>query len=275
MDASEFLDAALNRGCGAVLFSATLSPMPYYQAVLGGTENSLAYQLPSPFPPKHQAILVTDYIATTYRQRQQRLDDIVASLANLVTAKKGNYLCFCPSYGYLKLVQSAFEAAHPDIKTVQQTGQMQENDRQAFLAQFKAAPETTLLGFCVRGGIFSEGIDLQGDRLIGVAIVSVGLPGLNPETNLIRDYFDHQNGHGFEYAYQLPGMNNVLQAAGRLIRGTHDTGIILLLDKRFGEARYTHLFPEHWQYYRQVHNADELGATINNFWRQTEVPHEN
>ncbi|MFC6163563.1 helicase C-terminal domain-containing protein [Lactiplantibacillus dongliensis] len=276
LDPSDFLDQSLSRGAGAVLFSATLSPMTYYQNVLGGTDNSLAYQLPSPFPPKHQAILVTQYVQTTYHERARSEGAIIDSLTALVTAKPGNYLVFLPSYGYLTQIKAAFELANPDIQTTAQANAMDGAARQAFLDQFQADTTQTLVGFCVLGGIFSEGIDLRGDRLIGVAIVSVGLPGLNAETNLIRDYYDHANGQGFAYAYQLPGMNNVLQAAGRLIRSSHDVGIVLLLDQRFASRRYTSLFPAHWQYYQTIRSVPQLSATIANFWHQMEDPqHEN
>ncbi|VDG22971.1 ATP-dependent DNA helicase [Lactiplantibacillus mudanjiangensis] len=275
LDPSDFLNRSLSLGAGAVLFSATLSPMSYYQNVLGSADNSLAYQLPSPFPPKHQAILVTQYIQTTYHERPHSEAAIIASLHALVTAKTGNYLLFFPSYGYLTQIKAAFELAYPDIATTAQENAMDATARQAFLDQFQAEPDQTLVGFCVLGGIFSEGIDLRGDRLIGVAIVSVGLPGINPETDLIRDYYNHENGQGFAYAYQLPGMNNVLQAAGRLIRSTKDVGIVLLLDQRFASRRYTALFPEHWQYYQTIRSVPQLTATIDNFWHQVEENHEN
>jgi len=275
LDPSDFLHRSLQLGSGAILFSATLSPMAYYQRVLGGQANSIAYQLPSPFPPKHQAILVTQYVQTTYREREHNIERIVASIHAMLTAKTGNYLVFFPSYGYLTQVATAFKATYPDIATTMQAPTMDAAARQTFLDQFRDAPEQTLLGFCVLGGIFSEGIDLRGERLIGVAIVSVGLPGINAETNLIRDYYDHQNGQGFAYAYQLPGMNNVLQAAGRLIRSMTDTGIILLLDQRFASRRYTELFPPHWQYFQTIDSLPQLKATIGNFWQQTEDSHEN
>jgi len=144
---------------------------------------------------------------------------------------------------------------------------MDNQARQEFLAQFTENPQETMVAFCVLGGIFSEGIDLRGNRLIGVAVVSVGLPGLSAENNLIRDYYDKENGHGFEYAYQMPGFNNVLQAAGRLIRSSHDAGIILLLDQRFGSGRYTQLFPQHWRNYRRISSLPQLTTAVHNFWR--------
>lgn len=267
LDPSHFIDQSLNLGLGAVLFSATLSPMDYYRSVLGGVDNSLAYQLPSPFPVQNQEILITQYIQTTYRQREFSQDSIVQSLNTLITGKIGNYLCFFPSYSYLKQIKEVFEKAHPEVKVIAQEGEMDNKARQEFLAQFTENPQETMVAFCVLGGIFSEGIDLRGNRLIGVAVVSVGLPGLSAENNLIRDYYDKENGHGFEYAYQMPGFNNVLQAAGRLIRSSHDAGIILLLDQRFGSGRYTQLFPQHWRNYRRISSLPQLTTAVHNFWR--------
>lgn len=267
LDPSHFLDKSLDLGLGAVFFSATLSPMDYYQSVLGGKENSLAYQLPSPFPAQNQAIMVTRYIQTTYRQRPFSQDDIVESLHALISGKKGNYLCFFPSYGYLKQIEELFEKKYPEILTVTQTSAMNNLARDEFLNKFHDNPDHTLLGFCVLGGIFSEGIDLRGNKLIGVAVVSVGLPGLSAENNLIRDYYDQENGRGFEYAYQMPGMNNVLQAAGRLIRSSHDKGIILLLDQRFASFRYTQLFPNHWQNRQNLNSLEQLQQAVDKFWK--------
>ena len=267
LDPSHFLDKSLDLGLGAVFFSATLSPMDYYQSVLGGKENSLAYQLPSPFPAQNQAIMVTRYIQTTYRQRPFSQDDIVESLHTLISGKKGNYLCFFPSYGYLKQIEELFEKKYPEILTVTQTSAMNNLACDEFLNKFHDDPDHTLLGFCVLGGIFSEGIDLRGNKLIGVAVVSVGLPGLSAENNLIRDYYDQENGRGFEYAYQMPGMNNVLQAAGRLIRSSNDKGIILLLDQRFASFRYTQLFPNHWQNRQNLNSLEQLQQAVDKFWK--------
>ena len=271
LDPSAFLADSLALGHGAVLFSATLSPMDYYQNVLGGDQDSLAYQLDSPFEPAHQEILVTTYIQTTYKQRNANLANILLAIKNLIDGKTGNYLIFLPSYSYLLDVSQAFHLAYPHVKTVCQESQMAEANRTAFLASFTANPSETLVGFALLGGIFSEGIDLKADRLIGVGIVSVGLPGLNPETNLLRDYFAERSHRGFAYAYQLPGLNNVFQAAGRLIRGSKDVGIILLMEQRFASPRYTNLYPRHWQHFRRIYRPEQLSPAIENFWHQ-EVP---
>ncbi|WP_125981236.1 ATP-dependent DNA helicase [Loigolactobacillus iwatensis] len=270
LDPSTFLDQSLKKGAGAVLFSATLSPVNYYREVLGNDETSLAFQLPSPFSATKQAIMIAQYVQTTYQKRAANLTKIVMSLGELVQAKQGNYLFFFPSYSYLETVYAAFQTAYPDIKLTKQVSAMTDLERQGFLAQFKELPTQSLVGFCVLGGIFAEGIDLKGSRLIGVAIVSVGLPGLSTERNLVRDYFDHKNGAGFQYAYQLPGMNHVLQAAGRLIRGSQDAGPVLLLDQRFGSSRYTKLFPSHWQRYQRVRTLEQLSKSLHDFWQNNQ-----
>ena len=173
-----------------------------------------------------------------------------------------------PSYRYLDSVSSAFHTKYPDIKINIQNPQMTEPSRQAFVDQFKDNPAESLVGFAILGGIFSEGIDLKANRLIGVGIVSVGLPGISDENDLLKDYFDQQDQNGFAFAYQLPGLNNVFQAAGRLIRGSHDAGIILLMDQRFGASRYTHLFPSHWQNYQRVFQPQQLEQEITTFWKK-------
>ncbi|MGV0168181.1 ATP-dependent DNA helicase [Furfurilactobacillus sp. WILCCON 0119] len=268
LDPSSFLNRSLHLGRGAVLFSATVSPLAYYQRVLGVDQDGLTYQLPSPFVPEHQEILVTDYLQTTYRERTANQAALLASIEALIDGQTGNYLIFFPSYGYLETVATAFEQAHPTMTIIRQTVGMTGDDRDAFLAEFQAAPAKSLVGFAVLGGIFSEGIDLPADRLIGVGIVSVGLPGLNSETDLIKDYFNGNNGRGFEFAYQLPGFNNVLQAAGRLIRSRHDRGIVVLMDQRFAQPRYRQIFPQHWQHWQQVGSVQQLTAQIATFWQR-------
>ena len=136
------------------------------------------------------------------------------------------------------------------------------------MARFKENPQETLLGFCVLGGIFSEGIDLKGSRLIGTAVVGVGLPQMNHEQELIKEYFQETRKQGFEYAYQLPGMNKVLQAAGRVIRDATDYGVVLLLDQRFNTPRYRKLFPAHWQHARIAYNPQQLQTELQTFWQQ-------
>ena len=265
LDPSPYLNESLKKGRGAILFSATLSPVEYYKDTLG-SKKALSMRLDSPFNRQKQNLLIANYIDTKYQVRQQNLPQIVASVAELTSGKKGKYLIFCPSYQFLNQISAAFSELFPEYKVLNQTTAMTIDDRQSFLNNFKEPQTKTLVGFAVLGGIFSEGIDLPNDQLIGVGIVGVGLPGLSFERNLLRDYFDNKNGRGFEYAYQLPGMNHVLQAAGRLIRTKKDCGNVVLLDKRFTSRRYQRLFPKHWQHYQIVRSTNELKNKINHFW---------
>lgn len=267
LDASSYLQESLHKGDATILFSATLSPLNYYQETLTANDSDdLVFRMPSPFPLNNQRLLITNYIQTTYAQRDANLPKIITALQEMIAAKTGNYLVFLPSYSYLTEVANEFQLKNPTINVIQQDTYHDAQSRQEFLDQFAATNSETLVGFAVLGGSFAEGIDLKGDRLIGVAIISVGLPGLSLENNLIKDYYQAKNHQGFAYAYQLPGFNNVMQAGGRLIRDATDQGIILLIDQRFATARYQRLFPPHWQNQHQVRNADELAQQLKLFW---------
>lgn len=271
IDPSAFLEETLNKGKSSLLFSASLSPIDYYQNSLGGGEKPLAYRVGSPFPPENQGILVANYIQTTYQKREESLPQLVDAIQTMVTSKIGNYLVFFSSYQYLDQALDEFKDKNPTIRTIVQNTKMSEEEREAFLQEFIEHPKETLVGFCVLGGIFSEGIDLRGTRLIGTAIVGVGLPQMNPEQEMIKEYFSLKNQQGFEYAYQLPGMNKVLQAAGRVIRDAQDRGIVLLIDSRFTTARYRKLFPEHWQHAKVCYQPQHLKIAIADFWQKKTV----
>ncbi|MHC5267851.1 ATP-dependent DNA helicase [Enterococcus sp. LJL98] len=268
IDPSSFLEDTLNKGESCLLFSASLNPMSFYQKTLGGGNTALTYRVQSPFPIENQGVFVVNYIQTTFRKRQESLMELVETLFMMVSGKTGNYFVFFSSYHYLDQVLSAFKEKYPLIETLVQETKMDESERERFLAQFVEHPEKTLVGFCVLGGIFSEGIDLKGDRLIGTAIVGVGLPQINHEQELIKAYFSKKNNQGFEYAYQLPGMNKVLQAAGRVIRDMDDQGIVLLIDSRFTHSRYRQLFPAHWQHAKICLHKEQVQTQISDFWHQ-------
>jgi DNA excision repair protein ERCC-2 len=267
LDPSFLLRQALARGKAAVFFSATLTPIDYYRALLGGSEEDPLLQLPSPFPPQHLAVLVQDRIRTHFKARAESLSDVVQAIASLVEGRRGNYIAYFPSYQYLTAVQEQFHAQHPAVPILVQRPGMSEPEREAFLAAFAAEHGETLLGFAVMGGVFGEGIDLVGDRLIGAIIVGVGLPQLCIERDLIRDYFEGKTGAGFEYAYTFPGMNRVLQATGRVIRSETDRGVVLLIDARFAEQRYGRLFPAWWHPAR-ARNTAEIRSALAKFWQR-------
>ncbi|AIQ38322.1 ATP-dependent helicase [Paenibacillus sp. FSL R5-0345] len=230
-----------------ILFSATLSPLSYYRDMIGAVEEDYSLTVSSPFQKEQWEVTVLP-VSTRYHDREASLLPLTRAL-NQMVSKKGNYLVFFPSYLYLQNVYQAFTENYPEIRTLIQDTGMSEQARESFLVSFRPDNDETLLGFAVLGGIFSEGVDLPGDRLNGVMVVGVGLPQLGLERNLLRQYFNGKGKNGFDYAYVYPGMCKVLQAGGRLIRSETDTGIIVLADDRFLQSPYMHLLPEEWRDY--------------------------
>ena len=249
----------------AVLFSATLSPAGYYKDLCGVPE-ARAVALRSPFPAENLGLWCARNISTRYKDRADSVEKIAALLYEMVCARAGNYLAFFPSYSYLEQVREVFCTAHPEVETLRQDASMDEASRADFLAQFTAAPGRTLLGFAVLGGVFGEGVDLAGERLIGAAIVSLGLPQVGPRQEQLRAHFEETRGSGFDYAYRFPGMNKVLQAAGRVIRTPEDKGVVLLIDDRFLAPDTRRLMPPHWDGLRAVDSVEELRAELEWFW---------
>lgn len=266
LDPSLLLGQALARGRAAVFFSATLAPVDYYRSLLGGRPEDPVLELRSPFPANNLAVLVHGRLRTTLKARTETLGEVVEAVGAVVQGRTGNYLVYLPSYDYLAAVQERFHAQFPDIALRVQRPEMSEPEREAFLAAFAAEDGRTLVGFAVLGGVFGEGIDLVGERLIGAISVGVGLPQLCMERDLIRDFFQERTGAGFDYAYTFPGMNRVLQAMGRVIRSEADRGVLLLIDTRFAEARYGTLFPPWWQPTR-VRTVPEIQDAVRRFWQ--------
>lgn len=268
IDPSWFLEQTMEKVGSTILFSASFSPLDYYQEVLGGGDDSLSYRLPNPFPAEHRLVMVDASIQTTYQKRTQSIPQIAASIEALVKNKTGNYFVFFPSFQYLDQVADYFHEVYPEYAIQIQGTKLSEEEREEFLAAFIDQPTKTLIGFCVLGGIFSEGIDLAGERLIGTVVVGVGLPQVNHEQELIKEYYDEKKNQGFSYAYQLPGMNKVIQAAGRVIRTMTDRGILLLLDQRYTNQHYQKLLPSSWSDRKIVYGSAEVGKAANNFWEK-------
>ena len=265
LDPSAFVDESLGCGRAAALFSATLTPPGFYRRVLGCPE-ARAVALDSPFPPEHLGLFCLPGISTRYRDRTASVPRVSDALAALARGKTGNYLAFFPSYAYLDQVYEDFVSRYPDIPALAQDAGLDEAGRAAFLERFAPDPGQTLLGFAVLGGVFGEGVDLAGSRLIGCAVVGVGLPQVSPRQEMLRRYFEEKEGAGFDFAYRCPGMNKVLQAAGRVIRTETDRGVVLLLDDRFTQSGYRRLFPRHWAHLKDLPDSEALEKALAAFW---------
>lgn len=266
LDPAPMLAAPLDRSQSTIFFSATLLPMDYFTKLLTGEAEHPTRIFPSPFPTENVSLLIHDGISTKYAQREDSYAAIGDAIEAVCAARVGNYLVFFPSYVYLEAVLEKLKERLPESQLLVQDRGMTESAREAFLAQFSTGSQETLIGLAVMGGIFGEGIDLVGDRLIGAVVVGVGVPQVCLERDLIKEYFDRQNTSGFAYAYQYPGFNRVLQATGRVIRTDTDRGIIVLIDERFTHPRYRQLFPAHWRGYQTVRNTGEIKARLARFW---------
>jgi len=271
VDPSGPLKAAYAKVKAAVFFSATMMPIRYYKTLLGAEEEEEAIALASPFDPEKRRILYSP-VPVTYKTRGESVDTCARLLQETVSAKEGHYLAYFPSFAYMNQVYERFAALYPETVTLRQEQGMDEADRAAFVERFRRE-EGPLLGFAVLGGVFAEGIDLKGDALIGVMIVSVGLPQLSAERDLIKRHFDQADENGFDFAYVYPGIGRVFQAAGRLIRSEEDRGMILLIDARFGEGRYERLYPPDWNVEGPVF-AEDLPGKLSDFWETADQKQE-
>jgi DNA excision repair protein ERCC-2 len=257
---------ALGRCQSAIFFSATLTPATYFKEVFGCDSSANYYSLPSPFPKEHLGVLLINTISTRFKNREKSLFRLVQLLKLAVSHTIGNYLVFFPSYQYMNMAYDEISNLNLNVEMILQTPGMSEDSRNAYLEMFNHDNPKTLVGFAVMGGIFGEGIDLKGNRLSGAVIVGVGLPGISVENELIREYFDREKNAGFDYAYLYPGINRVLQAAGRVIRSETDRGIVLLIDERYATARYRELLPPHWMPVR-VRSEEKLQHYLKEFWQ--------
>ena len=268
LDPSHNLSVALERAVSTVMFSATLTPTDYFADVLGGGESAVSVSFESPFPKENLAVAIMDGVSTRYEDREASYKKISSCIAATLSAKSGNYMAFFPSYKYMEEVLKIFTKKYPKVRVIAQKKNMTMKEREEFLASF-ADDGKLRIGFCVLGGSFSEGIDLPGDRLIGVLVVGVGLPGISDENNIIRDYYEDKCGSGYDYAYTYPGMNAVLQAAGRVIRTESDRGIVVLIDDRFAEPKYRNMFPREWRGAKLAGNASALAEIARRFWQNS------
>ncbi|MCH5250931.1 MAG: ATP-dependent DNA helicase [Lachnospiraceae bacterium] len=274
------------RGRSSILFSATLLPIQYYKTLLGAQDGDYEVYAKSVFQPEKRGLYIGSDVTSKYTRRSEmEYYNIASYLYETVKNRHGNYMVFFPSHAFLQNVYKSFieHFADEQIECILQKDHMSEASREEFLARFAGnedcdlsemihmdidiEEEKILLGFCVMGGIFSEGIDLKNDSLIGVIIVGTGLPQVCNEREILKNYFDGWGENGFDYAYRYPGMNKVLQAAGRVIRTAEDVGIVVLLDERFLNSSYQRLFPREWSNYEVVTSA-QIAKRVERFWNE-------
>ena len=264
---AENLQKYLDYGSGTVFFSATLLPIHYYKNLLSVEKDDYAIYAQSPFPKENMLLLQAGDVSTRYTMRGRDMYGRYAVyIGRTARCKKGNYIAFFPSYKFMQEVYEQFVRSEEGIDVILQSQNMGEHEREDFLKEFERDRENSLVGFCVMGGVFSEGIDLTADRLIGAVIVGTGLPQVCNDREILKGYFDSRGMRGFDYAYLYPGINKVLQSAGRVIRTETDRGVILLLDERFSQRQYRDSFPREWKDC-QVCSAATLEAHIDSFWK--------
>lgn len=256
----------LNKGNSTVFFSATLLPITYYKGLLSGDMEDYAVYANSPFDEKNRLILIGNDVSSKYTRRNYfEYKKTAEYISNVVESQKGNYMAFFPSYRYMQEVYKCMDTQK--IKCICQKQGMDESEREEFLDYFTNNEKEEIVGFCVMGGIFSEGIDLKNDNLIGAFIIGTGLPQISNEKEILKNYYDAKGENGFDYSYRFPGMNKVLQAAGRVIRTDDDKGVILLLDERFHSRQYKELFPREWKQ-PPVCTIHNVGNQVEEFWDQ-------
>jgi len=247
----------------ATFFSATLSPIQYYKEILGGNETDEVFIFPTPFDHKNRKILFSNEISTRYNDRESTVALVSEYINIYINNNKGNSIVFFPSYAYMAMVLEDYQLKY-DEKIHVQSQQMSEAAREDFIELFNQ--EENITAFVVLGGIFSEGIDLKGDKLQGVILVGIGLPGFGLENNIIRDYYDLEKSKGFEYAYAYPAIIKIMQAAGRVIRSKKDQGTILLLGDRFSRRYYRRMLPKDWGL--DFVTIKSLEQELKRFWQE-------
>lgn len=264
IDPSSFINKSLFHFLGTLFFSATLTPIDYFQKVNLNRDGFKTISLPSPFNPNNFFLIINDNISIKYKDRDKTLEEVVKEINIFVSKKVGNYLIFVPSFEYSRKIEKYFIN---DSRFVFQTATMTNKDKDEFLANFKENPQESRIGVCVISGSFAESIDLTGDRLIGVVIVGVGLPQVNFENNLVKDFYIQKEMNGYEFAYMNPGINKVLQALGRVIRTQNDKGSALIIDSRYAQTHYFSVLKDRYKNYTKIKDSNGLIKALNSFYK--------
>jgi len=271
LDPAALLDGAMQKAHAAALFSATLSPMEYYANVCGCAD-AVQLELPSPYERDNLCLVTVDSVSTRFSQRKNSAADVAELIETVTESRPGNYIVYFPSYKYMEAVVRRYLRLSPSMPVIMQKPGMSLKERDRFLRAFEKGERTGegVVAFCVLGGIFSEGIDLRGERLIGTVIVGIGLPGLSSELNILAEYYERTRESGRDYAYLYPAMNKILQAAGRVIRSEDDRGVVVLIDDRYLDPGIRRLFPAHWNRMQYTGDAYTLGVILERFWENGE-----
>ena len=264
IDPSSFINKSLFHFLGTLFFSATLTPIDYFQKVNLNRDGFKTISLPSPFNPNNFFLIINDNISIKYKDRDKTLEEVVKEINIFVSKKVGNYLIFVPSFEYSRKIEKYFIN---DSRFVFQTATMTNKDKDEFLANFKENPQESRIGVCVISGSFAESIDLTGDRLIGVVVVGVGLPQVNFDNNLVKDFYIQKEMNGYEFAYMNPGINKVLQALGRVIRTQNDKGSALIIDSRYAQSHYFSVLKERYKNYTKIKDSNGLIKALNSFYK--------
>ena len=269
IDTARALSERLALGKSAIFFSGTLTPLDYYKHTLGADSSAEVLNLPSPFAHEQLGVYIMDKISTRISEREDTLAAVCRVIAATLCARRGNYMVFAPSFAYAKSLHSVFERKYPKIRSMLQRANMTASEREEFLAAFGEDDKSYLVGFCVMGGVFAEGIDLTGDKLIGAIVVGIGMPSLSFEREAIAEYYQELLEEGKQYAYIYPGMNRVFQAAGRVIRTEDDRGVVVLIDDRFDDPIYRKTAPTLWRgVMKFLPDAHALKSALEKFWAE-------
>lgn len=267
LNASSYLTQCFERSVSSSVFSATLIPMDYFEEMCTiDFDRNEQLNLKSPFKKNMCGGAIYSSVNTEYKFRENSYETITQLIIDITQLKQGNYLIYFPSFDFLNQIMRRINIKGQNIRVIVQERVMSEQDRQKFIDQFSSENSFTLLGFAVLGGIFGEGIDLSGEKLIGTIIIGAGLSFMDLQKNLISAYYRLQHKNGFNYAYRYPGFNKVLQAGGRVIRSENDKGIIILIDQRYPDRQYKQLFPEEWSHFHNFTNHSKLINYVKNFW---------
>ncbi|MGD9567199.1 MAG: ATP-dependent DNA helicase [Sedimentibacter sp.] len=265
IDSSSILKEILKKSWASVFFSATLTPLKYFKYILGGENEGYLLKIKSPFEESNLKLMITEDISMKYAVRNDNIEAACRYINEVVTEKKGNYMVFFPSYSFMEKTFETYRQLFDISNIIFQEQGINEEEQIGITNKFKN--ETGVVLFTVVGGIFSEGIDLPLEKLIGAVIIGTGIPQISFERDIIKNFFDNKFNSGYDFAYKYPGFNKILQSAGRVIRTENDKGVVLLIDSRLCQMTYLKLFPEHWKHFVKIKNVDEIKKQAGIFWR--------